>query len=136
MKKATVLAVGLAVATSLASGSALAAGDAGKGEKVFKKCVACHTIKKGDKNKVGPNLFAVVGRTAGTVDGFKYSKGFLMAAEKIGSWEEGEIFEYLADPTKFLQKVAGSKKARSKMTFKLKKEDQRNDVIAFLKANQ
>ena len=75
MKRAFVLA---AVITVAAASSALAA-DTAKGEKLFKKCSACHTIKSGGKNKIGPNLFGVVGRKMGTGKGFKYSKSYLAA---------------------------------------------------------
>jgi len=123
-----------AVATVLALGSApaYAEGDAAKGEKVSKKCKACHTFDEGGKNKVGPNQFAVMARPAGTAEGFKYSKDFVAAAEKIGEWDDEELMAYLLDPSKFLTKTLG-KKARGKMTFKLKKEKDRADVIAYLK---
>ena len=120
-----------AAALALVSGSALA-GDAAKGEKVFKKCKACHTIEKGGKNKVGPNLFGVMGRDAATIAGFKYSKGVLAAGPKIGAWDDAKVDEYLIDPTKYLRKVTGDKKAKSKMSFKLKKAGDRADVIAYM----
>ena len=59
MKKLTT--IGLSLALSFFAASALADGDAAKGEKVFKKCKACHTIEQGAKNKIGPNLFGIVG---------------------------------------------------------------------------
>lgn len=128
-----------AAVAMLMSGAAMAgdmpAGDAAKGEKVFNKCKACHTIEEGGQNKVGPNLHGIVGREAATVDGFRYGKSVQKAAEAIGTWEKEEIFEYLKDPNKFLRKVSGDKRARSKMTFKLPPADQRADVIAYLEKN-
>ncbi|MFQ5763826.1 MAG: c-type cytochrome [Rhodospirillales bacterium] len=127
MRKETFVAIAAAVALALASGSALAAGDAKKGEKVFKKCKACHSAKKGGKHKVGPNLFGVVGRKAGTAKGFKRYKGMKGAD---WTWDEALLKEYLANPKKFTKKRTGKK---STMAFKLKKDSDKDDVIAYLK---
>lgn len=127
MKRGLFLAFGMAAV--LVAGPAQA-GDAAKGEKLMKKCKACHTWDKGGKNKVGPNLFNSYGRTAGTNEGFKYSKGFKKAMASIGDWDDAKLMEYLKDPTKYLKANGGGK---SKMTFKLKKEKDRANVIEFLK---
>ncbi|MEP4476522.1 MAG: c-type cytochrome, partial [Lentilitoribacter sp.] len=68
--KMTLLALGALLAIST---QAMAEGDVAKGEKVFKKCAACHTLEEG-KNKVGPSLYGVFGRAAGTLEDYKYSK--------------------------------------------------------------
>ncbi len=128
MKRVFVLA---AVMTLAAAGNALAA-DAAKGEKLFKRCVACHTIKAGGKNKVGPNLFGIVGRKMGLGKGYKYSKSYVAAGESGLTWTEDAILEYLADPKAFIKKVTGDPKARTKMVLKLKKEADRQDVISYL----
>ncbi len=127
MVKGIFPALGLAIAVALAGGSAFAgAGDPVKGEKVFKKCKACHTVKPG-KHKVGPSLAGVFGRKAGTAEGFKKYKG-LKGAD--WTWDEASLEEYLADPKKFVKKQ-GAK--GTSMAFKLKKAAQRTDVIAYLK---
>jgi cytochrome c len=97
--------------------------DPGKGEKVFNKCKACHTLGAGEKNKVGPNLHGVFGRAAGTVEGFKYSKAMMDSGVV---WSEETLDAYLTKPRDFIPK--------NKMTFAgLKKDDQRADLIAYLK---
>ncbi len=124
MKKEKFFAVALAAALALASGSAMAAGDAAKGAKVFKKCKACHTVNKGGKNRVGPNLFGIAGAKAAAVKKFRYSK----AMKKSGlTWDDGTLDKFLIKPKKFLK--------GTKMGFAgLKKDGQRADVIAYLKS--
>ena len=104
------------------SGLAQAEGDAAKGEKVFNKCKACHTLEAG-KNKIGPSLHGLIGRAAGTAEGFKYSDA--MAGSGL-TWDEATLDQYLADPKGFIP--------GNKMVFVgVKKDDQRADVIAYLK---
>ncbi|MEX0345013.1 MAG: cytochrome c family protein [Rhizobiaceae bacterium] len=107
-------------------------GDVTAGEKVFKKCTACHTIGDEAKNKVGPVLNAVFGRAAGTFEGFKYGKSIVAAGENGLVWDEEQVFTYLENPKKFLREYLGDKKAKTKMTFRLKKEKDRRNVIAYL----
>ncbi len=109
------------------------AGDAANGEKVFKKCMSCHKIGPDAKNGVGPELNNIIGRTAGTVEGYKYGKHLVEAGEAGLVWNEEELSAYLEDPRKYLRAKLENSKAKSKMSFKLKKEDERNDVIAYLK---
>lgn len=117
------------------AGNALAS-DATKGKKVFKKCVACHTVNEGGKKKIGPNLFAIVGRKFGASEGYKYSKSYIAAGQAGLTWTEDAIFEYLADPRKYMRKVSKNPKARSKMVFKLRKEADRRAVISYLAAQK
>lgn len=94
-----------------------------QGEKVFKKCKACHTLEQGGKSKTGPNLYGVIGRTSGTFEGFSYSDA--MKNAKI-VWDEQKLNEYLTDPK---AAIPGNK-----MAFKgLSEEADRKAVIAYLK---
>jgi cytochrome c len=97
------------------------------GEGVFKKCAACHKVGEGAKNGTGPHLNGIVGRTAGSVDGFKYSKPMQDAGAGGLVWDTASLDAYLADPKGFLPK--------NKMSFAgLKKEEDRAAVIAYLSA--
>ena len=118
---------------ALSTGASFAEGDAAKGEGVFKKCSSCHMIGPDAKNKVGPALTGIIGAKAGAVEGYKYGKDLAAAGEAGLVWTEEEVFDYLKDPKKYLRAKLDNKKAKSKMSFKLKKEDQRLDVIAYLK---
>jgi cytochrome c2 len=125
----TVTGVLAALAVAGFAGSALADGDAAAGEKVFKKCKTCHQVGPDAKNRVGPELNAIVGRTAGAAEGFKYSSAMMAKNGEGFVWTEENIDAYLADPKGF---VPGNK-----MTFGgLKKEDDRENVIAYLKTFQ
>ena len=108
----------------LFAGSAMAEGDVTKGEKVFKRCKACHKVEDG-KNGVGPHLFGIVGRTVASVDGFKYSKGMTAYAETKPAWDAATLDAFLTKPKK---EVKGTKMAFAG----LKKDSQRADLIAYL----
>ena len=126
MLKLNSIVLAAAAAVTLATTPAFAEGDAAKGEKVFKKCQACHAATE-EKNKVGPHLVNIVGRQAASVEGYKYGEGITAKAAEIGAWDEAKLSEDLADPKTF---VGG----KTKMAFKLAKEDERADVIAYLKS--
>ena len=100
---------------------ALADGDLAAGKKIFKKCAVCHSLTAG-KNKVGPSLHGVFGRTSGTAPKYKYSKA--MKAKGV-VWDNKTLNTYLTAPKKF---VPGNK-----MPFPgLKKAEQRADLLAYL----
>lgn len=126
------MALVVAAVLSLAlTGGPAAAGDAAAGEKVFKKCKACHSLQEG-KNKVGPSLFGVVDRAAGTVAKYRYSSSVKAAAEKGLVWTAENIIAYLENPKAFLKAYLGEKRVKNKMLFKLKSLPQRQDVVAYL----
>lgn len=114
-------------------GPVLAAGDIAAGEKVFKKCASCHTVEAGKSKPTGPSLFGIVGRQAGTAD-YKYSDAMVEAGAGGLVWSADSLDAYIADPKAFLatQLNVEKSKVRNKMAFKLKKDDQRADVVAYL----
>ena len=126
-----------AAAALVSASAAYADGHVTAGEKlVAKHCKACHTISDGDDvilkgGKIGPNLFGIIGRTAGTYEGFKYGKHTAEAGEKGLAWDEDEIVDYLANPRNYLRTYLGNKKAKSKMSFKMKDEKKRMAVAAY-----
>ena len=103
----------------------MALGDVAAGEKVFKKCAACHSIVKGGANKIGPALYNVVGRKVGGVSDYKYSKA-LMEYDK--NWTFEELNGFLLKPTKWIK---GTKMAYAG----LRKESDRASVIKYLNNN-
>ena len=114
------------LAINLISGDALADGDVVKGEQVFKKCMACHTVAA-TTNKVGPHLVGVVGRKVATVEGYSYSDGMKEFASTGAVWDEATLGTYLENPKALVSKT--------KMAFAgIKKEDERANLIAFLKS--
>ena len=126
---------GLEVASTTASGqeaakvveavdikALLAMGDLAHGEKVFKKCTACHMIAAGGKNMIGPNLWSVIGRQAGVVSDYKYSKAMVAYGKE---WTFEEMNSYLIKPQAY---VKGTKMAFAG----LRKEKDRASVILYM----
>ena len=103
----------------------MALGDVASGEKIFKKCAACHSINKGGKHKIGPALYNVVGRKVGVVEDYKYSKA-LIAYEK--DWTFEELNGFLIKPANHIK---GTKMAYAG----LRKEADRASVIKYLNEN-
>tara|TARA_Y200000002_G_scaffold338983_1_gene308684 strand:- start:1916 stop:2488 length:573 start_codon:yes stop_codon:yes gene_type:complete len=100
----------------------LAMGDLAHGEKVFKKCSACHMIAADGKNKIGPNLWSVIGRTAGAVNDYNYSKAMKAYAKE---WTFEEMNSYLIKPQAYIK--------GTKMAFAgLRKEKDRASVILYM----
>ena len=100
----------------------LAMGDLAHGEKVFKKCSACHMIAPDGKNMIGPNLWSVIGRTAGSVNDYKYSKAMVAYGKQ---WSFEEMNSYLIKPQAYIK--------GTKMAFAgLRKEKDRASVILYM----
>lgn len=125
-----------AAAPVLADGHAT--GDAEAGERVFNQCKACHSIVDASDNAIvrggrnGPNLYGVFERTAGTVEGFRYGDSIVEAGEAGLAWNEADFVAYTEDPQAFLRAYLDNNRARSNMAFKLRKEEDRANVWAYL----
>lgn len=118
---AALLALSFALPTGV-----LAQGDATKGEKEFKKCMSCHSIEEGGKNKTGPNLWNVMNRGVAAAEGYKYSKGLTKWSEDNPEWTPELMDEWLTDSKKLVK--------GTKMMYKNKKEKSRADIIAYLQS--
>ena len=103
----------------------IAMGDVTSGEKIFKKCAACHSINKGGKNNIGPALYNVVGRNVGEISDYKYSKAL---ATYDSNWDFEELNGFLLKPSKWIK---GTKMAYAG----LRKEKDRASVIKYLNQN-
>lgn len=117
------------------------AGDVAAGEKAFSKCATCHVVMDdegeilaGKRAKTGPNLYGIIGRQAGTVEGFRYGKSIVAAGEAGLVWDLENLATYSQDPKKFLREFLDDKKAKSKMTYKVRKEEDAVNLAAFLES--
>jgi len=100
----------------------LASANISDGEKVFKKCAACHSIAKGGKNKIGPALWGILGRQAGSINDYKYSKAMAGHGKK---WSFEEMNNFLIKPKDWIK--------GTKMSFAgLKKPEERAAVILYM----
>jgi cytochrome c2 len=124
---ASLIPLALAALLLSAPGRAVAQeGNAEEGAEVYKKCRACHDVGPDAKNKVGPLLNGILGRKAGTIDGFAYSDANKTAGSGGLVWTEEVLFKYLENPLTFMK--------GTKMAFAgLKDAQDRKDVIAYLK---
>ena len=111
--------------SSVEISSLLSLGDVTHGEKVFKKCAACHSINKDGKNKIGPKLYNVVGKAAGATSDYKYSKALISYSK---TWTFEELNGFLIKPAKWIK--------GNKMGFAgLKNDKDRASVILYLNQN-
>ena len=121
IKLALVLAAGLGAGTAQAA-------DMAKGQAAFvRQCAICHTIDKGGENRLGPNLFGVVGRRAGTVQGFKYTNAFRNTANF--EWSEGLLGPWISLPAVMVPGTAMG-------TFPGVSDRDKDDIVAYVAAQK
>lgn len=126
MTRHTVPLAALAALVLAGAAPPAAAQDAAAGQRVFNQCRACHTVDRGGRNGVGPNLHGVVERKAGAVEGFRYSGPMREKAEGGLAWTEDNLRAYLRNPKEV---VPGGSMAYPG----LRNEQQLNDLVAYLK---
>ena len=140
MKIAKTMTTAGTLALAFAAAPALA-GDPVQGETDFnRQCANCHNVvdDSGDvlagrpNMRTGPNLYGVIGRQAGVVDGFRYGASLVEAGEEGLVWTEADMVPYLLDPVSFLRETLDNNRARSQMSFRVRDEGTAQDIIAFL----
>jgi len=125
-------------AAALVAAPALAQGDAEAGEREFRACAACHVIEDpsgeliaGRGARTGPNLYGVVGRTAGTVEDFRYGDSLIAAGEAGLVWDAEQLAAYIPNATEFLREYLDDSSARSRGMSNQRVRNM-DDLIAFL----
>ena len=99
--------------------------DVERGQRLFRACMACHTLEAG-RQKVGPSLYGLMGRTAGTVEGYRYSPGMVSFGEEGAIWDDATLDAYLKAPRSLVR--------RTKMGFPgMRSDEDRANIIAYLK---
>ncbi|SFO94831.1 c-type cytochrome [Tranquillimonas alkanivorans] len=114
-------------------------GDAAAGEELFSQCQTCHVVVDDEGNtlagrnaRTGPNLYGVVGRTAGTVEDFRYSSAMEEAGEEGLVWTAETFVPYVQDPTGFLREYLDDPRARGKMSYRVRSEEDAQNLFAYL----
>ena len=120
------LALAAAMAVACAVNAHANEGKASDGEEVFKKCRACHEVGPDAKNKLGPLLNGILGRKAGSIEGFQYSPANKKAGDEGWVWTEEKLLKYLENPR---EAMPGNRMAFAGLA----DEQDRRDVIAYLK---
>lgn len=141
MKRFTIAAA-LAVisAPAFANGDAVTIGDAVAGEEQFnRQCVACHVVANasgevlaGRNARTGPNLFGIAGRMAGSVEDYRYSDALIELGETGATWTEESFVEFVQNPTDWLRETLEDRRARSKMSYQVRQEDEAYNLYAYL----
>ncbi|WP_458792160.1 c-type cytochrome [Yoonia sp. MH D7] len=133
----------VAIFTALAV-PAFAEGDIAAGEEQFnRQCVSCHVVRNeagdvlaGRNAKTGPNLYGIVGRALGSEEGFRYGDSLLVAGESGMVWDEESFVGYVLDPTGWLREVTGDPRARGKMAYKVRDEQEALDIYTYIASLQ
>ncbi|MDJ0995118.1 MAG: cytochrome C [Dinoroseobacter sp.] len=143
MKLTLIAAATTALLAAPAFADGHASGDAAAGEKAFRQCQSCHVVQNdagdvlaGKAAKTGPNLYGIAGATAGQVEGFNYSDGLVAAGESGMVYDEATFVAYVQDPTGKIREATGDDKARGKMSFRVRKEEDAVNLYAFIASLQ
>lgn len=114
-------------------------GDAAEGERAFRGCISCHVVKDAEDNvlagrngRTGPNLYGMPGRAAGAVEDFRYSDGLIAAGDGGLVWDEETFVAFVQDPTSYIREITGDSSARSKMSYRVRKEEDAVNLYAYL----
>jgi len=135
----TAAALTLLAAPAFADGHA--SGDAAAGQEQFERqCVSCHVVADADGNvlagraaKTGPSLYGLAGRLPGSVEGFRYGDALASLGEAMpDGWAEESFVAYVQDPTTYLRETLEDRRARSKMSYKVRDAAQATDIFAYL----
>lgn len=132
-------ATALLATTANADGHA-ATGDAEAGEEQFnRQCIACHVVRDADGEvlagrnaRTGPNLYGLAGMTLGTVEGFRYGDAIVELGEAGTVWTEEAFVAYVQDPTGWLRATLDDNRARGKMAYRVRNEEDAVNMYAFL----
>jgi len=114
-------------------------GDIAAGEAAFGQCATCHVVQNeagetlaGRNAKTGPNLYGIAGRKAGIIEDFRYSPSMVEAGEKDMIWNEVHFVAYVKDPTGYLREYLDDKRARGKMAYKVRADEDAINLYAYL----
>ena len=139
MQKRVILSAILILFAGPALAGSHASGDAAEGEAAFRQCQACHVVQNdegevlaGRNGKTGPNLYALPGTAAGSRDDFRYGSGIEEAGAAGLVWSEETFVAYVMDPTGYLRSTTGDNKVRSKMSFKVRSEEDALNLWAYI----
>jgi cytochrome c len=142
--KTVAIAGAIAFAALPAFAEGHASGDAAAGEEAFGQCVSCHVVVSpegetlaGRNAKTGPNLYGVMGRQAGSAEDFRYGDGIIAAGAGGDGfeglmWDEASFVAYVQDPTGFLREYTNDRRARGKMSYRVRSEDDAKNLWAYL----
>jgi cytochrome c len=117
-------------------------GDAANGERLFNQCSTCHNVTNAEGDvlagrpnmRTGPNLYAVSGRTIGSIEDFRYSDGLIALGEMDMVWDQANFIAYAQDPTGFIREASGNNRLRGAMAFRARSEQDAADLYAYLRS--
>ncbi len=140
MTKMTLAAVAVALAGPAFADGHAATGDADAGETQFnRQCIACHVVADPDGNvlagrsaRTGPNLYGIAGRDLAAVDGFRYSDSIVELREAGTVWTEAHFVGFVQDPTGWMRETLDNGRARSKMAYRVRSEEDAMNIYAYL----